>query len=82
MEPHVDSGTLALRQDIIIFKGLPVPASGKYVVHIGENEYSTNISEIKSSTSSTNQVFDLQGRKIFSNPSKGIYIKDGKKVIF
>ena len=42
MEPHIDGGSLALRKDVINFKDLPIPISGQYIIHIGDNEYSTN----------------------------------------
>ncbi len=44
-----------------------------------ENE-TTGISEIVNSESSNSKWFDLQGRRV-SKPGKGLFVKDGKKVI-
>ena len=41
----------------------------------------SSITEIESASKSKNTIYDLQGRKVVS-PSKGIYIVNGKKVIF
>ena len=41
MEPHVDSGTSALRKDDIALNGLPAPASGSYTIHVDGNEWTT-----------------------------------------
>ena len=40
----------------------------------------TGISEVKGENGKVKGVYDLQGRKV-ENPSKGIYIIDGKKVL-
>lgn len=40
----------------------------------------TGVSEIVNSTSSNSKWFDLQGRRV-SNPGKGLFMKDGRKVI-
>ncbi|MBQ6187332.1 MAG: hypothetical protein IJK49_05270, partial [Prevotella sp.] len=29
----------------------------------------------------SNEVFDLQGRRLKEEPTRGLYIKDGKKVV-
>jgi hypothetical protein len=39
----------------------------------------TGIEEVKSESGKMKTIYDLQGRKV-ENPSKGIYIIDGKKV--
>ena len=44
-----------------------------------ENE-TTGISEIVNSESSNSKWFDLQGRRV-AKPEKGLFVKDGKKVI-
>lgn len=38
------------------------------------------IEDITTGKQSSNAFFDLQGRKV-KNPTKGLYIKDGKKVL-
>ncbi len=45
-----------------------------------EEEYETDIVSVKENPSSESPVYDLMGRKV-SHPSKGIYIKDGKKIL-
>lgn len=80
MEPHIDSGNLALRRDVIPFDGLPKPESGKYTVHLGDNVYTTSISSIRSNSQISGYTYDLQGRRFGSNAAHGIYIKEGKKV--
>ena len=41
----------------------------------------TAIEEVKTESENARAIYDLQGRKV-ETPSKGIYIIDGKKVIF
>ena len=63
--------------------------NGKYVqkewVTIGHPDYIDGIKEIDNSQQTTaygtQSIFDLQGRKLSGKPSKGIYIKDGKKIL-
>jgi len=80
LEPHIDMGNSALRRDIITFNELPTPASGKYVVHIDDNEYTTGIRSVGTTLQPTRCVYDLQGRRLLSQPAKGVYIRDGQKV--
>ena len=40
----------------------------------------TNIQSIEDELQETGQVYDLQGRLV-TNPGKGLYVKDGKKII-
>lgn len=79
-EPHIDNGTLTLRKDAIAFIGLPIPASGKYGVHIDDNVYTTRIDNVRSVSISANSKYDLKGRILNIEPQKGIFIRDGKKV--
>ena len=44
-------------------------------------DVSTSIYTVESSKPSKGTIFDLQGRRINSHPAKGIYIRDGRKVI-
>jgi hypothetical protein len=50
-------------------------------MNFDDNE-TTGLSEIKNTnlTNNTNEFFDLQGRKV-AQPTKGLYIVNGKKVI-
>lgn len=62
------------------------PAINSYELNFGEDndENTTGIIEVNTNlTNNTNKaegVFDLQGRKV-ANPSKGLYIVNGRKVI-
>ena len=80
LEPHIDLGNSALRRDVITFNELPTPASGKYVVHIDDNKYTTGIRSIGTTLQPTGCFYDLQGRRLLSKPAKGLYIRDGQKV--
>lgn len=80
LEPHVDLGNSALRRDTITFNGLPVPSSGKYTIYWDDKEYTTGIRNINTSSQTKDRVYDLQGRRLWSQPTKGIYIMDGEKV--
>lgn len=44
------------------------------------NDDVTGIDNVKVETSKDNIVYDLQGRRV-SQPAKGIYIVNGKKVL-
>lgn len=68
--------------------GLRLPTSGyapaKQLVFDFEEarrNATTGISTISSNTADGNTVYDLQGRRV-QNPVKGIYIMNGKKIIF
>lgn len=51
--------------------------SGRFVLHFGAM---TGVSEIVNSQSSNCKYYDLQGRRV-SQPAKGLYLRDGRKVI-
>ena len=80
MDPLAGLATSAFSRDVVTFQGLPVPASGKYTIHIGEEEYSTGVDNVRMSSLSKGEIYDLQGRKLLSQPSKGLYISDGQKI--
>jgi hypothetical protein len=44
------------------------------------DDETTGIETISKSPLTVNQYYDLQGRRV-AQPTKGLYIKDGKKVI-
>ena len=79
LEPHVDGGSEVVINDVITFKGLPSPESGKYVIHFNDNEYPTGISIIGIPSLSTGCFYDVSGRKSSLQPTNGIYFNDGKK---
>ena len=80
LEPHVDFGNSALRRDAITFNGLPVPSSGKYTIYWNDKEYTTGIRNVNTSSQPKDRVYDLHGRRLWSQTAKGIYIMDGEKV--
>ena len=45
-----------------------------------DDEDVTGVENIKHGTIANNQYFDLQGRKV-SQPQKGLYVVNGKKVV-
>nr|MCR5513665.1 alpha-amylase [Prevotella sp.] len=54
---------------------------GKYLVNDVTGTY-TDINEVRNQQSNTRKdIYDLQGRKVTSLQSKGIYIVNGKKVV-
>ena len=79
-EPHIDSGSLAMRSDVITFKGLPTPSCGKYIVHVDGDAYTASVSSISVSTQPAIGLYDLQGRKLQELPPTGIYIRNGQKI--
>ena len=80
MDPLAGLTTSAFSKDVITFQGLPAPASGKYTIHVGNNEYSTGVDNVRMTSPSKGEIYDLQGRKLLSQPSKGLYISDGQKI--
>ena len=80
MNPAVYGGVYALNNDVITFQGLPAPTSGKYTIHMDDEEYSTGINNVRISSQSEGKMYDIQGRKLSSEPSQGLYIKDRQKV--
>ena len=81
LAPYIDGGELALREDVITFKGLPVPASGNYTIHVNNEEYTTGISNVGINTQSMGKDYDLQGRRLQKAPAHSIYIRDGRKYV-
>lgn len=81
LTPHVDGGKYALRKDSMTFTGLPTPESGKYTVHIGDNEYTTDIRKVSPLPQSSDEIYDMRGQRLGSEPTKGIYIRGGRKKI-
>ncbi len=71
---------------VLVSDGVGIPGGKAYYTASAATrgyytfENTTAIQTIQQSNIDAGQIFDLQGRKI-TNPSKGIYIKDGKKVI-
>ena len=56
-------------------------ANGGQIVDFMLNvQYPTGINEVNGGNGQANVVYDLQGRKV-ENPTKGIYIVDGKKIL-
>jgi hypothetical protein len=78
MTPHLDEGSSIQIKDVTIFYGLPAPESGKYVIHVNENQYPTIIGKV-SLPSHSSRIYDLQGRRMWQHPTN-VYIKDGQKI--
>ena len=58
-------------------------SASRFVLNFGDEEVMTGIIEMKdvrSKKEDVNAVFDLQGRRV-ENPTKGLYIVNGKKVV-
>lgn len=81
LKPIIDGGNYGYKKDCITFAGLPAPSSGEYRIHIDEQEYSTGISPINREAQTVSGEYDLQGRRLPAQPSAGIYVKKGKKVL-
>ena len=65
----------AVRSDLVNF-----PSGDAHIfLDLGSNE-TTSIEKVKNNMSEEAHIFDLQGRRILQ-PSKGLYIVNGKKVI-
>ena len=56
-----------------------VPAGAKVMMRFSDGE-TTGIEAIMQTDGVTGEVYDLQGRRV-ENPQKGIYIKNGKKIV-
>lgn len=75
-EPMANKGLLRMDiKDNLL--ALYTSANGIYLLDVDAVE--TSISAIKDGPSAITPYYDLQGRKV-ANPTRGIYIKDGKKI--
>ncbi len=52
---------------------------GRFAIRLGNGE-TTGIKAVEGTTSTSTEYYDLQGRRI-SQPQKGVYINNGKKVV-
>ena len=59
---------------------LPASAQGAASFSFRFGEGTTSISEVKTENGEVKAIYDLQGRRV-ENPSKGVYIINGKKVL-
>lgn len=78
MDPLMDC-PLSLKIDSFQFVGVPVPASGAYTLHVGDDSYSTGIRPVMRSPQSSHRIYDAQGRQLPAKPKRGLYIQDGVK---
>lgn len=72
------------RKDTTIFRGIPEPQSGCYTIHFSLEEEpgeSLLITLPAKNAVENSSVYDLQGRKLESTPSQGLYIQNGRKVM-
>lgn len=81
LEPQVDGEEYSFRKDVITLNGLPSPTTGQYIVHMNGNDFSTNVGSVRNDKHSSNVVYDIQGRKLGSEPAKGLIIKDKKCIL-
>jgi hypothetical protein len=58
---------------------LPSGAGARGIQFVFDDEQTTDITEIEIKNDAIGEIYDLQGRKV-SNPTKGLYIINGKKV--
>ena len=65
--------------DITASVKTPAGHTIKAVCKVEVVDEATGIEEIKANVSNDDEIYDLLGRKV-TNPSKGIYIKNGKKL--
>lgn len=78
LNPMEDNASPALQRDVVTFRGLPAPASGKYTVH--NDDGSASIGSVEATSRPAGAVYDLQGRRVGARLTKGIYIMGGQKV--
>lgn len=52
-----------------------------YAGRVSQLDGPSAISNVASSTSTNDAIYDLTGRKLSAKPAKGIYIKNGKKIV-
>jgi hypothetical protein len=73
------AGTLAAGK---AYLNIPVDAGARALEMNFDDNETTGLSEVTNTnlSNNTNEVFDLQGRKV-AQPTKGLYIVNGKKVI-
>ena len=91
-EFNTDSGTFPLRTGKTIETHeytLSTPASGSMAIRFGNNQataviklisMTTGISTVRKTQSADDTFYNLQGARV-DNPTKGIYIQNGKKVV-
>lgn len=76
------SGTLQSGKAYLMVDNDDVPAAARAFGFVFEDEGEvTGIHSVSNSVLTTDQVFDLQGRRV-AQPTKGLYIMNGRKVIF
>lgn len=81
-EPHVENtGIHHLYKDVMVFRGLPKPTDSYQIEYYSELP-TTEPNSINNVSTETEQsaLYDLQGRKLFSKPTSGIYIQQGRKI--
>ena len=76
-------GPIVVKHSALTFDGAEAPFynsnfTSAFRIEVVENE--TGIEEVKSESGKLKVIYDLQGRKV-TEPAKGIYIIDGKKIL-
>ncbi len=79
----IDDSTVGF---VLVTEGIGIPGGKAYYsASSSARKYfiidnTTALQSIQKSTTDTDQLFDLQGRKVV-NPGKGIYVRNGKKIM-
>ncbi len=82
-EPYAEyTGDIFLYKDVIVFRGLPKPIDS-YLIDIYAELPTTEPNSIHnvSSEIEKSSIHNLQGRRLISRPTRGIYIQQGKKIL-
>lgn len=81
MKKSFDAQTVKIVQAGNSDKELLIYDKGDYkYTYINIIPATTGINNITTTENTKNEVFDLQGRRVL-NPTKGVYIVNGKKVV-
>ena len=69
-------------KDVMVFRGLPKPIDS-YLIDIYAELPTTEPNSIHnvSSEIEKSSIYDLQGRRLVSKPTRGIYIQQGRKIL-
>lgn len=57
------------------------PAQARGFRFVEEGDEMTGIADIEENTANGDVIYDLQGRRLNSQPARGLYIQNGKKII-
>jgi len=75
-----ENRTVTLDSEGYTFQTGAGTVTGRFMLRIG-NGMVTNVQYVAMPSQQTEQVYDLQGRRISNGIQKGVYVKNGKKVV-